>query len=93
MNGPTPLADKPGEKLVSMFDIANDLAQSLNTNGVSFDEFRTFIGVKNIAKNTDSWASFEDVPLSVWTALKNAPKTMAELVKKFGKPFPKTAAQ
>jgi len=93
MNGPTPLADKPGEKLVSPFDIANDLAQSLNTNGVSFDEFRTFIGVKNIAKNTDSWASFEDVPLSVWTALKNAPKTMAELVKKFGKPFPKTAAQ
>lgn len=88
MNGPTPLASSP-----IALSIANELSKSLNTNGVSFDEFRTFIGVKNIAKNTDSWASFEDVPLSVWTALKNAPKTMAELVKKFGKPFPQTAAQ
>lgn len=61
------------------------LSAELHLAGVVFDDFRSFITAKNIAKQADSWASFDEVPLAVADLFSGASKLKAELVKKFGK--------
>ncbi|MEI8288640.1 MAG: hypothetical protein WCH99_04155 [Verrucomicrobiota bacterium] len=80
MEGKTPLATAQEEAKTPRDKYARLLTQA----GVSFEDFRSFIATKNLAKSTDSWAFIDDIPTAVFTALDNAPKTMAELIKKFG---------
>lgn len=58
--------------------------KQFEAGGVTFDDWRSVLVTKNIAKDADSWASSEDAPDSVFEALKAQPKTMAEIIKKFG---------
>lgn len=41
----------------------------LTEGGVSFDDARSYIGTKNISKDADSWASWDEVPSVVFEAL------------------------
>lgn len=65
-----------------------DLARFLNDDcGVSFDDARSFIGIKGLAKDTDSWASWDEIPDQVIANLRSQThaKALDELVRKFGK--------
>lgn len=58
-------------------------------NGVSFEDFTSFvvtknIGGKNIAKDADSWPSWSEVSTEVCEAFAAQPKAMEELIRKFG---------
>ena len=86
MGGKTPL-NTAGAEIISTAQA--DLASFMAASGVSFDDFRSFIQTKNIAKNTDSWASFNEVPTVVCSACQAQPKAMAELIRKFGNLQPK----
>lgn len=81
MNGKTPLAEtpKPSSEPIDQF------SAELVTAGVSFDDFRSFLIAKNIAKQADSWASMGEVPHAVAELFYGASKLKAELIKKFGK--------
>ena len=61
-----------------------ELARFLTESGVSFDSFRDFVRVKNLARDPDAWGSFSELPEKVCAWFKENPKTMAELVRKFG---------
>lgn len=86
MGGKTPL-NTAGAEIISTAQA--DLASFMAASGVSFDDFRSFVQTKNIAKNTDSWASFDEVPAAVCAACQAQPKAMAELIRKFGNLQPK----
>jgi recombination protein RecT len=81
----TPAAE---EDDIPMSDAATPqakLSEFLTSQSVSFDDFRSFVATKNIAKDSDSWTSFEEVPTAVCQVLEAQHKTMAELIRKFGK--------
>jgi recombination protein RecT len=60
------------------------ITRTLTEAGVTFDDGRSVLITKNIAKDADAWASWDDAPDSVFDVLVAQPKTMAEIVKKFG---------
>ena len=79
MGGATPLAKKEPTP-------QQELERFVSTeSGVSFDDFRSFISTKNISQDSDSWASWDEVPTAVCEILKAQLKTTAELIRKFGK--------
>ena len=59
--------------------------RQLTKAGVAFDGFTATITAKNIAKDADTWASFDEVPEAIFEVLAGQPKTMEEIIKKFGK--------
>jgi len=59
------------------------LANLLEDNHVSFDDFRDFITVKGFVKDASAFGSCDDVPVDVCAKVLAA-RTAAELVKKFG---------
>ena len=81
---PAPVAAEP-QPMPKPNTPQQDLAQIVTGAGVIFDDFRSFVSIKRIASGADSWASFDDVPTLVCSALQSAPKLMAELIRKFGK--------
>jgi recombination protein RecT len=88
-----PGAESPKEKksekappAESVESLQQGLERLLSTeSAVKFDDFRDFIGTKNISKDADSWPSWAEVPDAVCQVLAAQPKTMAELIRKFGK--------
>ena len=60
------------------------LIRTLTTSGVKFDDFRDFCRIKNLSKDSDTWASYDDLPEKAVTWFANNPKTLAECIKKFG---------
>ena len=52
---------------------------------VPLDLFVADVTARNIAKDADSWPDYDAVPVAVWTALGQSPKTLATMIKKFGK--------
>lgn len=87
MNGATPLAARVEDKRLKTPQ--EEFSVLLSDAGVIFDDFRSFVMAKNIAKQADSWASFDEVPVVVIDFFKANPKAQAELIKKFGKPAAK----
>lgn len=71
---PAPEKETPRTAVVNALLAAN----------VSFDDARSFIQTKNLAHDADSWSSWDEVPDVVFSILASQPKTMGELVKKFG---------
>lgn len=63
----------------------HEAVEFLTGQSVSFDDFRSFVSTKNIAKDSDTWADWSEVPTAVFDVLKAQPKTMSELIRKFGK--------
>lgn len=52
---------------------------------VPFDDVRSFATIKGLAKDSDSWTDWSEIPTSVCEALTANPKLSSELIKKFGK--------
>jgi len=59
----------------------------VNDAVVPLDMFVAELNARNIATEgvTSSWPDFEAVPPQVWESLGNQPKTLAAIIKKFGK--------
>lgn len=60
-----------------------DLEHLMTTSHVPFDDFRDFVRVKGLAKDTDSWTCYAEVPGKVIEKL--TPKMQAECIRTFGK--------
>ncbi len=83
---PTP--DAPVAAEVEAQETPNqEIARTLSSSGVTFDDFRDFIATKGLIKQADkdSIGSYDDLPTKVAERLKASTMTLAECVKKFGK--------
>jgi len=79
-----PVASDPPPVTTGEETPQQQLSRFLGESGVSFDDFRDFVRAKNIHKDPESWASFDDVPSERCEWLKAQTKLLVELVKKFG---------
>lgn len=61
-----------------------ELIHTLTSSGVTFDDFRDFVKVKNLARDPEAWGSYDDLPEKVVEWFKKNPKTLAECIKTFG---------
>lgn len=60
-----------------------DLEHLMTTSHVPFDDFRHYVGVKGLAKDTDSWTCYAEVPSNVIDKL--TPKMQADCIRTYGK--------
>lgn len=60
-----------------------DLEHLMTTSHVPFDDFRDFVRVKGLAKDTDSWTCYAEVPSAVIDKL--TPKMQADCIRTYGK--------
>lgn len=51
----------------------------------AFDLFCAEVTARNWSQDAGSWPSYDDVPATIWEMLAANPKTLATLIKKFGK--------
>jgi recombination protein RecT len=96
MGGATPLAaaapaasEPPPPQSAAPVETATETAAQGAKNailaaGVQIDGVIAIAKSKNLALTADEWKSLDDVPEGVWESFANAPKTLAELVRKFG---------
>ena len=63
---------------------AKEAQDAIMAAGVDLDGFVAEIKARNIALNSESWKSWQDVPLGVWETLAGQPKTVSKIVKTFG---------
>ena len=63
---------------------AKEAQDAIMAAGVDLDGFVAEIKARNIALNSESWKSWQDVPPGVWETLAGQPKTVAKIVKTFG---------
>jgi recombination protein RecT len=84
MGGKTPLAENNPPSTEGETPRAA-ITRALDEAGVPFDMFTAEVAVRNIAKDSYSWASYADAPDAVFETLAAQPKTIAAIVKKFGK--------
>ena len=61
----------------------DDIERTMTTSGVSFDDFRDYVKVKLGVKDTDSWTSYQEVPVKVIEKL--TPTLLAACVRTYGK--------
>lgn len=73
-NGTTAMNTEPTPK--------QQLANTMSSSGVKFDDFRDYCKATFGAKDTDSWESYESVPAKVMEQL--TPKAQAACIKRFG---------
>ncbi len=82
-------ASEPAKVVEKTLTPQQDFARFIcDESGVSFDDFRSFLVTKGFkAAGIDDWQSFDDVPEIVITELRSPinSKTLAELIRKFGK--------
>lgn len=60
-----------------------NLEHLMTTSHVPFDDFRDFVRVKGLAKDTDSWTCYAEVPSAVIDKL--TPKMQADCIRTYGK--------
>ncbi len=90
MDGKTPLAEpektEPTKQEASEESHAQLSKRMVLEANVPFDMFVAEMTARNMARDADSWTDFEAVPDSCWEVLGAQPKTLANLIKKFGQP-------
>lgn len=61
------------------------VARMMTEGGVSFDDFRDAVKVSDPKLETDSWASYDEVPIGVADKLAADAKGLAKIIKTYGK--------
>jgi hypothetical protein len=85
MRGATPLAEKTPDPKAPVETHTQFIGRIMTEAGVTFDDFRDAVKVSYPAQDTDSWASFDQIPTSASEVMHAAPKFLAKVIKTYGK--------